>query len=140
MEMLKILVNKGFLIYDETSRSPFFLFLTFPYLTDGERRSGFCEEVFQRIFEEFHSSFTGGFWIFMFDFIADTVWRRVFQLTDKKRPVMRKLQDHRLWCDHPVSRLFPETVQKCDGICCNVRSGCGGKPAVMPYLIIVVPA
>ncbi len=90
-------------------------------------------------FEEFHSPFTGGFWIFMFDFIADTVWRCVFQLTDKKRPVMGKLQDHRLWCDHPVSRFFPETVQKCDGICRNVRPGSGGKPAVMPDLIIVIP-
>ena len=77
--------------------------------------------------------------IFMLDLIADTVWRCVFQFTDKKRPVMGKLQDHRLWCDHPVSRFFPETVQKCDGICRNVRPGSGGKPAVMPDLIIVIP-
>ena len=75
----------------------------------------------------------------MLDLIADTVWRCVFQFTDKKRPVMGKLQDHRLWCDHPVSRFFPETVQKCDGICRNVRPGSGGKPAVMPDLIIVIP-
>ena len=117
-----------------------FLFLSFPYLADREGRSGFCKKVFQCIFEEFHGTFAGGLWIFMLDLIADTVWRCVFQFTDKKRPVMGKLQDHRLWCDHPVSRFFPETVQKCDGICRNVRSGSGGKPAVMPDMIIVIPA
>lgn len=116
-----------------------FLFLSFPYLADREGRSGFCKKVFQCIFEEFHGTFAGGLWIFMLDLIADTVWRCVFQFTDKKRPVMGKLQDHRLWCDHPVSRFFPETVQKCDGICRNVRPGSGGKPAVMPDLIIVIP-
>ena len=115
-----------------------FLFLSFPYLAEREGRSGFCKKVFQCIFEEFHGTFAGGLWIFMLDLIADTVWRCVFQFTDKKRPVMGKRQDHRLWCDHPVSRFFPETVQKCDGICRNVRPGSGGKPAVMPDLIIVI--
>ena len=65
-----------------------FLFLPFPYLADREGRSGFCKKVFQCIFKEFHGTFAGGLWIFMFDLIADTIWRRVFQFTDKKRPVM----------------------------------------------------
>ena len=54
-----------------------FLFLPFPYLADREGRSGFCKKVFQCIFKEFHGTFAGGLWIFMFDLIANTIWRRV---------------------------------------------------------------
>ena len=76
----------------------------------------------------------------MLDFVAYTVRRRVFQLADKNRPVVGKLQDHGLRCNHPVSRLFPEAVKKCDGISCNVRPGCGRKPSVVPDLVIIIPA
>ena len=49
MEMLKILVNKGFLIYDETSRSPLLLFVAksggWIILVYNIRRNGKAENV-----------------------------------------------------------------------------------------------
>ena len=122
--------------------TPRFLFLISisPYFPQRKFFQRNFHIFFQSVFEKFYSPFAGDFGITVFDLITDSIGRLIFQLTDIQRAETGKFQDYRNRRNHPVSRFFPQSVQKSDGICRDMRSGDSGEPAVMPELIVVIPA
>ena len=111
-----------------------------PYFSQRKFLQRYFHIFLQSIFKEFHRPFAGDFWIAMFDLVADSVGRLIFQFTDIQRTVPGKLQNHGFRSNHPVSRFFPQLLQKSNSIGRNMRPGNIGKPAVMPKLIVVIPA
>lgn len=92
------------------------------------------------MFKKFYGAFAGRLWIPVSDFITDSIRRRVFQFADEKRPVTGKLADDGNRGNHPVFFFFPQSIQKCDGICGDMGSGDGGKPTIVPELEVIIPA